>query len=118
MDQQEYVRHVLDCYRRSPETTGQVRPADRQLAARLYQRQVPVSVVEAAILLATARRLFRSSDSPPLAKVRSLHYFAPVVEELLQQPLDSDYVGYVRDKLERHFKNQHPQGDQAAQLIR
>ena len=103
MDQQEYVRYVLDCYRRTPETTGQVRQADRQLAARFYQRQVPPSVVEAAILLASARRTFRSPKSPPLARVRSLHYFAPVIEELLQQPPDPDYVRYVHDKLERHF---------------
>jgi len=36
--------------------------------------------VENALLLAAARRLFRDSNAPPLGLIRSLAYFAPVIE--------------------------------------
>jgi hypothetical protein len=39
--------------------------------------------VENALLLAAARRLFRDSNAPPLGLIRSLAYFAPVIDEVL-----------------------------------
>jgi len=36
--------------------------------------------VENALLLAAARRLFRDSNATPLGLIRSLAYFAPVIE--------------------------------------
>jgi hypothetical protein len=103
--QTEYVRQILQWYCRCPETVHQVRPLDRKLAVQLYHRQVPLAVVEAAILLATARRTFRWPDAPTLSPVRSLFYFVPVIEEILRQPLDAEYVRYLRYKLERHYSN-------------
>ena len=34
--QQEYIRQVLEAYRKTPGTMGTVRRADRMLAAQLY----------------------------------------------------------------------------------
>ena len=34
--QEEYIRHVLEAYRKTPGTMGTVRRADRMLAAQLY----------------------------------------------------------------------------------
>ena len=36
--QEEYVRQVLEAYRKTPGTMGTVRGPDRLLAAHLYQR--------------------------------------------------------------------------------
>jgi hypothetical protein len=36
--QEEYVRQVLEAYRKTPGTMATVRRADRLLAAQLYQR--------------------------------------------------------------------------------
>ena len=36
--QEEYIRQVLEAYRKTPGTLGTVRRADRLLAAQLYQR--------------------------------------------------------------------------------
>src|SRR5882724_11451344 len=55
--QEEYIRQVLEAYRKTPGTTGTVRRPDRMLAAQLYQRGVAVSVIENAFVLAVARRL-------------------------------------------------------------
>jgi hypothetical protein len=53
------------------------------LAAQLYQRGVSVSVIENALVLAATRRLIRPTNAPPLGTVRSLAYFLPVIEEVL-----------------------------------
>ena len=43
---EEYIRQVLEAYRKTPGTMGTVRRPDRVLAAQLYQRGVSVSVIE------------------------------------------------------------------------
>src|SRR2546425_10573504 len=50
--QKEYIRQVLEAYRKTPGTMGNVRRADRMLAAQLYQRGLSVTVIENALVLA------------------------------------------------------------------
>src|SRR5450432_3092588 len=99
--QQEYIRQVLEAYRKTPGTMGTVRRADRLLAAQLCQRGVVVSVIENAFVLAAARRLMRPADAPPLGTIRSLAYFLPVIEEVLDMRVSPEYFQHVRRKLER-----------------
>jgi hypothetical protein len=99
--QEEYIRQVLEAYRKTPGTMGTVRRADRMLAAQLYQRGVAVSVIENALVLAAARRLMRPADAPPLGTIRSLAYFLPVIEEVLDMRISPEYFQHVRRKLER-----------------
>lgn len=80
---EEYIRRVLEAYRKTPGTMGTVRRPDRVLVAQLYQRGVSVSVIENAFVLAATRRLIRPADSAPLGTIRSLAYFLPVIEEVL-----------------------------------
>ncbi len=101
LSQQEYVYQVLDAYRKTPGTTGTVRPADRTLAAQLYQRGLSVKVIENALVLAATRRLIRPADAPPLGTIRSLAYFLPVIEEVLELQASPDYFDYLRHKLTR-----------------
>lgn len=54
---QAYVERVLELYRKAPETPARFSRLDRHLAEEFYERQVKIEEVEAAILLATARRL-------------------------------------------------------------
>ena len=99
--QEEYIRQVLEAYRKTPGTMGTVRRADRILAAQLYQRGVAVSVIENAFVLAATRRLMRPADAPPLGAIRSLAYFLPVIEEVLSLRVSPDYFQFLRHKLER-----------------
>lgn len=99
--QQEYIRQVLEAYRQTPGTMGTVRRADRMLAAQLYQRGVSVRVIENAFVLAATRRLVRPADAPPLGTIRSLAYFMPVIEEVLDLRVGPDYFKHLRHKLER-----------------
>ena len=99
--QEEYIRQVLGAYRKTPGTMGTVRRADRMLAAQLYQRGVAVSVIENAFVLAATRRLVRPADASPLGTVRSMAYFLPVIEEVLDLRVSQDYFQYLRYKLAR-----------------
>ncbi len=99
--QEEYMRRVLDAYRKTPGTMGTVRRPDRVLAAQLYQRGVSVTVIENAFVLGATRRLVRPADAPPLGTIRSLAYFLPVIEEVLGLFVSPDYFQYLRHKLER-----------------
>lgn len=100
---EEYVRRLLEAYRQTPGTTGRVHPPDRRLAAQLHQRGVPLETVQNALVLAAARRLFRPADALPLTTVRSLAYFLPVIEEVLELQISPDYFRYVREKLRRFY---------------
>jgi hypothetical protein len=101
VSQEEYIRRVLEAYRKTPGTMGTIRRPDRVLAAQLYQRGISVSVIENAFVLAATRRLMRPADAPPLGAIRSLAYFLPVIEEVLSLRVSPEYFQYLRHKLER-----------------
>ena len=101
MEQYEYVRRLLDAYRVTPGTCGAVRRPDRVLAAQLHQRGVPLAAVENAFVLAAARRLIRPAGAAPLETIRSLAYFSPVIEEVLQLQVSQEYFQHLRHKLQR-----------------
>ena len=101
ISQEEYIRRVLEAYRKTPGTMGTVRRADRLLAAQLYQRGLAIQVIENALVLAATRRLMRRAGAPPLGTIRSLAYFLPVIEEVLQSRVSPDYFDYLRNKLVR-----------------
>jgi len=97
----DYIRKVLDAYRRTPGTTGAVRRNDRLLAAVLYDRGVSVAVVENALILAASRRIFRPPDAVPLQPIRSLYYLLPVIDEVLQLRISQDYFRYLQFHIDR-----------------
>lgn len=81
-----YVREILRLYRVAPGVLGHVRRADRELAARLYDRGVPLFVVENALLIAAARRVLNNAFATPLPPIRSLHYFITTIDEVRTRP--------------------------------
>jgi hypothetical protein len=101
IDPRDYVRRLLEAYRATPGTSGAVRRPDRVLAAQLYERGVSLEVVENALVLAATRRMIRPATAAPLGIIRSLAYFSPVIEEVLQMPASTEYFHYLRHKLQR-----------------
>ena len=99
---EEYVQRVLAAYRSTPGTMGTIRRPDRFLAGQLYERGVPLMVIENALVLAAARRLTRGVESPPLNTIRSLAYFVPVIEEVRSLRVSPDFFQYLRQKIARH----------------
>jgi hypothetical protein len=101
IDQCDYVRRLLEAYRATPGTSGTVRRPDRVLAAQLHERGVPLEAVENAFVLAATRRMVRPADAAPLGTIRSLAYFSPVIEEVLQLKVGQEYSQYLRYRLQR-----------------
>ena len=108
LNRENYIKQVLDLYRCTPGTLGRIRREDRLLAADLHDRGVSLATLETAFVLAAARRCFRPSDARPLTPIHSIHYFMPVIEEILANPLDASYVAYLKSKLRQYAANTIP----------
>ncbi len=89
-----HAKSVLDLYRHHPHTTGHVRKADRRLAADLDRQGISLATLNAAFLLVTARR--SNSQQKPTSPIRSLHYFLPAIHEVLENPLEDEFLRYLR----------------------
>ena len=94
-----YVDTLLRAYLELPVTTNRARAADRALARSLFAQNVPLDLVRAAFVLATARRTCRPPGASPLGPVRSLHYFLPVIDELRLSPPDPAYLRHLQARL-------------------
>ena len=98
-NQRLYVNKLLELYLGLPDTPSRTSRYDRQLAYGLHQQNVSLEIVEAALLLGSARRIFRDPSYPPLGPIRSLHYFLSLIQEVIATHLPQTYVQYLRHKL-------------------
>ncbi len=100
-DLEAYRQTLLDLYLRLPDTPCRVSRHDVRLVRRLWERDIPLTTAETALLLASVRRAARRPDAIPLGPIRSLHYFLPVIEELLHTPLHHGdaYLAYLHGKV-------------------
>ena len=94
-----YVVSVLTLYVDLPDTPLRANTQDQRQARSWFDRGIPLSTVETALLLASLRRMTRPPGVPPLPRIRSLAYFHPVIEELLENPVPDGYLQYLRFKL-------------------
>jgi hypothetical protein len=101
-DLETYRQTVIDLYLRLPDTPRRLSRFDLRLVRQLWERQIPLTTVETAFLLASSRRAARRPDAMPLGPIRSLHYFMPVIEELLAQAVPESYLAYLRSKVTLH----------------
>lgn len=102
LSRDSYVKQSLELYRCVPGTLGRIRREDRLLAADLHDRGIPLSTLEAAFVLAAARRCYRPPNAHPLAPIRSMHYFLPVIEEILDNPPAPEYLAYLKSKIKQY----------------
>ena len=98
-----FVCAVLDLYLRLPHSAAR-RPSrnDRSLAGQLFDRGIPLPIIRAAMLLAVARRSHRPTHAPPLPPIRSLYYFAPVIDDLLTAS-DPTFIDHINSHLQHLF---------------
>lgn len=94
-----YVSSVLILYIDLPDTPLRANTQDQRQARSWFDRGVSLSLVETALLLASLRRMIRPRDVPALPRIRSLAYFQPVIDELLEHPAPDGYLPYLRFKL-------------------
>jgi hypothetical protein len=94
-----YLQTLMDLYLCLPDTPRRSSRTDINLVRQLWDREIPLATVETALLLATVRRGARPDSAPPLGPIRSFHYFRPVIEELLENPVAESYRAYLRSKV-------------------
>lgn len=94
-----YVRAVLALYTALPHTPARPRPDDRFVIRRLESQRKPLLRVQAALLLGTARRVFRADTTDPLMPIRSFRFFLPVIDELRFAHVDQAYINYLARKI-------------------
>jgi len=94
-----YLSSVLTLYVDLPDTPARATIQDQRQARLWFERGVSLALVETALLLAELRRTGRPREMPPLPRIRSLAYFHPIVEELLEAPVPEGYLQYLRFKL-------------------
>jgi len=95
----EYVHALITLYRTVPGVLGHVRRADRHLAEWLFAHAVPLYAVRNAFLVAAARRVKHNAFSSPMPPIRSLHYFLPVIREVLNRPPGYRELDQMRNTL-------------------
>jgi hypothetical protein len=100
---EDYVCRLLEAYRKTPTTVGQIRRADRLLAAKLYDEGIPLAAAANALLLGAARRLLRPEGAPTLEPVRSLYYFRGIIDEVMKTTTSEDYFEYLRTKIAKYI---------------
>jgi hypothetical protein len=96
---QDYVNAVVANFVRLPGTPLRPSRRDRQLAASLHDRNIPLSVVWAAFAIAAARWALRGPQQRRLETIRTLYYFLPVIDEVLTSTPDRSYVQYLAARL-------------------
>lgn len=84
----QYVKDVLGRFFLDSTTRPRMQHSDWSFANELYDRDVPLAAVEAALILTKIRRDLRPPGSPPPAPIRSLSYFRPIIDEVLTDPPD------------------------------
>ena len=89
-----YVARVVRLYLDDPDTPVVPSNADWEIAADLFDRNIPLESIRLAFKLALIRRRRRSSNEP-LPPIRSLAYFRAVVLSLSAEETEPDYVDYV-----------------------
>jgi hypothetical protein len=96
---QLYIQQLLNHHPSSSDVSWSHSRASKRLAAQLYDRGIPLTIVQSAILLVAARRTFRDTDAVPLPPIRTLYYFLPEIEEFTAHPPDPEYIQYLSYKL-------------------
>ena len=76
-----YVASVLMHYVDLPDTPMRPTPQDQAIARQLYDQGVPLSLVEAALLLASLRRLIRPADHIAAGKLDGFREVCPFCQK-------------------------------------
>ncbi len=80
-------------------TVGKFSTRDAQLAQDLQQRGIPLDTVHDALLMGAARKYVSWLNGGLLQPIASLAYFATLLPEMQQRPLQADYREYLRQKV-------------------
>jgi len=98
-----YVARVVRLYLHDRDTPAVPSKADWEIAADLFERNVPLETIHLAFKLALIRR-YRSSNKP-LPPIRSLAYFRAVALNLSAEETEPAYAEYIDQLYDQLLQN-------------
>lgn len=102
-DLRSYVASVREMFLALACGKGSFGPADKETAADIARRGVPLELVRDALLVGEARKYVSWMNNGDTAPIGSLKYFNAVIDELQRQPIESGYRDYLEAKT-REFR--------------
>lgn len=100
-DASAYVAEVRKLFRAPTCVQGQFGPDDERLAADWQRAGVSLATVQRAILLGSVRKSMSLLDRPGGEPVRSLRYFASLVQEVRSESFPPEYWQHLEFHLQR-----------------
>jgi hypothetical protein len=82
-------------------TTGRFGPSEQRQAQDFQQRNIPLSVLEDAMLVGACRKYVSWLNNGPSQPISSLAYFESLIEEVQERPFPSRYRDYLRLKVQK-----------------
>ena len=99
-DQRVYVDSVREYFLSLGCASGRFSADDEQTARQMYERGIPLAVIENAILLGACRKYLSWLNRQALEPIQGLRYFEPVIAEIQAQSLPPGYAAYLRSKIQ------------------
>jgi len=98
-DSGNYVAAVRRIFLRQACAQGSFGAADEQLALDWNRRGISLRQVEQAVLLGTLRKYAALLNHDGGTPITTLHYFSPLIDEVLRTDVSADYWKYVSHKV-------------------
>jgi len=96
-DESRYVAEVVALYTAMPGTRDRPTRSDLAIAKDWFKADLPLAVVRAAVVMAIARRVLRTT--PITQRIASLAYFRDAIAEAKAAPPDPDYVDLMASRI-------------------
>lgn len=96
-----YVERVRQLFGQASCVQGSFTPSDERLAAAWHARGIAFETVRRAWLLGCTRKSCSLTDRPSASPIRSLRYFAPLLDEVLTESFPPDYWSHLQFNLGR-----------------
>jgi hypothetical protein len=93
-----YVDSIRDTFVSLGCTTGKFTTRDAQIAEQFQRRQIPLELVQDALLMGVCRKLISLLNGCSEELIASLAYFENLIEEIRERPIPADYREYLRKK--------------------
>ena len=94
-----YVNSIRENFLRIGCTSGHFGASDMASALKLYQRGIPLTIVEDAILMGACRKYSSWLEGQSLEPIQSFSYFSSLIDEIQEKPLPPGYSEHLRRKV-------------------
>lgn len=97
----QYIECIREVFVTVGCTSGKFGAAEVATAKGLYQRRIPVAVINDAILMAACRKYDAWLSGRASEPIQTLRYIEPVIAEIQSEPFPPGYSNYLRRKVQQ-----------------